>query len=212
MSRFGGSLVAFALGFALLAASDAGATIPSCVKIKGTLLVAGEDNGDDPNAVVFKQKLLRVRFSEQDMLTEFGAPKGSCIRVTPNDPPLPDVVELVGPDGNVIMNLRQFVSVDLGTEEDVFSGSFNNDTGAESSLIIFPIEIHLGLDSLSVDVDGVAFEKFKSGAMDDDGLQKVKATIKAKLSGFAGLNAQGGEPAFFEGTITLSGKGDFNFQ
>ncbi len=209
MGRSAALLVASVLSLVLFAAAEAQATIPSCVKLKGTLLLAGESN-DDP--VLFKQKLLKVRFSEQDILTEFGAPKGSCIRVTPNDAPVADLVQLVGPNGAVLTNLFPFVQVDLATEpgSNIFSGSFNNETSAESSLIIFRISIVLRLDQVQdFELDGVAFEKFKSGAMDDEGDQKVKASIKAKISGIGAFNS---DLAFFEGTVALAGKGEFNFQ
>ncbi len=199
-------LVAGSLLALVLVPAESKATIPSCLRIKGTLLGEGESN-DDP--VLFKQQLRKVRFSEKDFLAALGAPKGACIQVVPEDLPIPDGVFLVDANGVVLQDLSAFASVDLATEINVFSGSFNNDTFAESSLILFRISISLEIGDIEIEVDGVAFEKFKSGAMDEDGDQKVKATIKAK---FSGQGTRNGKLAFAEGTVALTGKGEFNFQ
>lgn len=187
------------------------ATIPSCLKISGTILTAGEssESGD-----VFKQKMLKVRFSQKDILDAlnqlFGPlPKGTCIQVTPEDAPTPDSVALVDGEGNVLpINISAFLSVDLATENNLFTGSFNNETSAESSLILFLIEIELNIpaEGIELELGGVAFERFKAGP-EQAGIQKVKATIKGKVAGDGTFE---GQLAFVEAKAVLAGKGDFD--
>jgi hypothetical protein len=151
-----------------------------------------------------------VRFSEKDALLALGAPKGACIQVVPEDAPTPDGVFLVDAEGNVLQNLSAVAQVNLETENMIFSGSYNGETEAESSLILFRITIDIAIGDVEIEVDGVAFEKFKAGAL-DGGLQKVKATIKAKVSGDGMVDGgMGPQFALVEGTASLSGKGEFD--
>jgi hypothetical protein len=131
--------------------------------------------------------------------------------VVPEDAPTPDGVFLVDADGNVLQNLSAVAQVNLETENMIFSGSYNGDTEAESSVILFRITIDLAIGEVEIEVDGVAFEKYKAGALGDGGLQKVKATIKAKVSGDGMVDGgMGPQFALVEGTAALSGSGEFD--
>ncbi len=196
-----------------LAPGEAGATIPSCLGLKGIVYVLGESEQEGD---VFKQKLDKVRFSTRDILEllamEFPMVNfaGACIQVTPEDDPTPDSVALVDGDGMVLQDLTGFVAVNLDTDAMMFSGSFNDVTLAESSVILFPIEINLTLPMSELDatMNGLAFEKFRAGAMNEDtDLNKVRASIKAKVSGDGTVEAQ---PAFVEGAAKLAGSGEFD--
>ncbi len=204
---------AFAIALALaLAPGEARATIPSCLGIRGTVFVAGnsETVGD-----VTKTELLRERFStrvlllllqEEFPLVDFS---GACIQVTPEDDPTPDSVALVDGDGNLLQDLTGIVAVNLDTDASMVSGTFNAANEAESSQILFPIEVTLTFPTLMVDLTfrGLAFQRLRARAEDGAGNNRVSASIKAKVSGEGTVQ---GLPAFGEGSCTLRGSGEFD--
>jgi hypothetical protein len=192
----------------------AGATIGGCLNLRGVIYVEGQatTNGD-----VDKQQLERVRFSGTDLLNALAElfmitlPRGACIEVTPQDDPTPDTVALVDADGGLIQDLTGVVAVDLDTQTNVFSGSVNNVTLAQSTLTLFRIAVTVTLpapEDIDFTLEGVAFERLRAGAEDmGTGLNSVRATIKAKVGG-------GGTAftfqTFIEGKAALKGSGDFD--
>jgi hypothetical protein len=212
MKRIIGSAVLSGLAV-LLSAAESKAEIPACFTLRGVIYVEGEITAGGGDVV--KQKLERVRFSNSDLLFSLAElfalnlPRGACIRVTPEDDPTPDSVALVDAEGNVLQDLTGVVTVNLDTDPNLFSGSINTVTLAESSLSLHRIEITIAIpgDMIDFTLEGVAFQRLRVGAEQENGLNKMRVSTKAKLTG--GGSAFGFD-TFIEGKGALSGSGEFD--
>jgi hypothetical protein len=197
----------------ILAAPQLAPEIPTCLNLSGVVYMAGESSW---SSGVTKLKLQRVRFSHKDIMEIVGAPKGACIQVVDRDAPDPDAVVLVDRDGVILEDLTGFVNVETSLEDAIVSGSFNENTSAASGQLIFPIrctiaiiqgELNAPFD-IDMDLQGIAFTRFRAGAENSGGLQRVSASVKSKVSGPAIIGA---DAAFVEGKCGLSGRGEFDF-
>jgi hypothetical protein len=198
----------------LLAPAEARAQIPGCITVAATIFASGPETS---NGYIFSQRLLRIRLGTREILgaleTQLGMtfPRGACIQVTAMEAPTPDVVRVVDARGEVVVpDVSAFVRVDAAPELEISSGTFNERTSAESGVFLFPVILAINIPTSGVDVQvrGVAFETFSAGPEQANGLQRVSSRTTAKVIGHGLL--LGHHPVFVEGTVTHSGRGEFD--
>lgn len=208
MKRISGIVAGVLLMFV---AADANATIPSCFDINVVGSFQAETEFVDPT---FTGRIGNARFTTRDLIALFeelleeDLPPGTCILADPDDG-----VILVDREGEFIADVSGIIEVLFGTEGgDLFHGTFNEDTLAERSRIMFLLQVGIFAPDLLAVMQGVAYEVFSATAVNDDFEQRITGNIRAKVNGEGSIfDAEEEIDSYLllEGVVRLVGSGTF---
>jgi hypothetical protein len=206
MKRISGIVAGVLLMFV---AADANATIPSCFDINVVASFQAEEEFVDP---VFTGRIGNARFTTRDLIALLeellveDLPPGTCILADPDGG-----VTLVDRDGEFIEDVSGILEVIFGTEGgDLFHGTFNEDTLAERSRIMFLLQVLIFGGDFEAFLQGVAYEVFSATAVNDDFEQRITGNIRAKVNGEGFIADEEIESyLLLEGVVRLVGSGVF---
>ena len=185
----------------LLPSLPAKATVASPLVMVTTLFlqVSEETEGN-----IFRGEVEAMRLNSKDLLGLFAQqtgmtfPRGARIIVDPDGD-----VRVTDRHGTLIVDVSAFAFADFGSS--LFDGVFNIDTEQERSTIFiaFTLELDIPSEDLSLDLTGVAIEKFRANKPNDQGTQILRGKIAVDVTGQGSLD---GGLILGEGNIDLTGK------
>lgn len=203
------ALLSVLAGFLVLFATEARATVPTNI-LSATLTVYTQTEIVTNNSIE-QAKLNKFRVTTKDLLAILEGlvgqnfPNGSQILVDDSGN-----TYVADKSGAIIQSVTDYLSFSFGYSDglSVWNGKYNLDTAQENSKIEFMLHVEIGTGTnQSVSLQGLAFETFKAGAVDNNGQQKLNGIINAKVAGDGYAN---GEYNLIEGKVSLKGKGVFD--
>ncbi len=106
-------------------------------------------------------------------------------------------------EGSVLHDVSRYFKARLDTNNLLFNGSANSQTGKEISRNYFPLAFIIGLPGLQGTVSGIAVENLKVTSPSSDGIQITTGNIETLISGKGSVD---GGIALYDGSLYLKGR------
>lgn len=105
--------------------------------------------------------------------------------------------------GNTLGDVSRFFSAKLDTNNSLFDGKYDGESGKEDSRNYFPISFSINLPALKGTVTGLAIEDFKANKPDKFGIQEITGRTSSSVNGKGLIE---GRLAYYDGSLKLDGK------